>query len=128
MDEHQHHEELITNFAKEYKEIFENSDQGIYIYLDDTHKICNENFASLLGFGSASEFAQITEPFAQNFVESSSQQTLVDAYIDAMEKSTASQNTIVWKKKTGESVTSQVILTPNTHVGHIFALHFVKVQ
>lgn len=126
MDEHQHHEELIAGVSKEYKDILEGSGQAIYIYLDDNHKVCNEKFAQLLGFSSAEEFAKTHDPFAQNFVEEESQHTLVSAYTDAMEKMVASQNKIVWKKKTGESVATQVILVPIAHAGHIFALHFVS--
>ncbi len=125
MDEHQHHEELIAGISKEYKDILENSHQGIYIYLDDNHKVCNEKFAQMLGFGSTEEFAQITESFVQTFLNQESQNTLVSAYTEAMEKMVASQNKIVWKKKTGEKVETQVILAPIAFAGHICALYVI---
>ena len=125
MDEHGHHEELIESITKEYQEILANSEQGIYIYLDDSHKVCNSKFATLLGYGSEEEWAKIDEPFPGVFVADESQETLVSSFVDAMEKNVGSTNEIVWKKKDGSTVDSTVILVPVSHKGHLFALHFV---
>lgn len=126
MDEHGHHEELIGSITKEYQEILANSEQGVYIYLDDVHKVCNRKFAELLGYGSEGEWAKIDEPFPSVFVAEESQETLVSSFVEAMEKNVGSTNKIVWKKKDGSSVSSQVILVPVSYNGHLFALHFVS--
>lgn len=126
MDEHNHHDELMQSVAKEYQDILENSQQGVYIYMDDTHKVCNEKFAALLGYASSDEWAKVEEPFPVVFVAPASQETLISSFQDAMEKSIASENTIVWRKKDGSTVDSSVILVPVSHNGHLFALHFVS--
>lgn len=125
MDEH-HHENLIDEISNEYKDILDNSEQAIYIYLDDDHKVCNEKFASLLGYESSQEWADVKESFPQAFVADESQETLVNTYQEAMEQSKGSKIKISWKKKTGETVDSEVILVPVSHQGHLFALHFVS--
>ena len=50
-----HHEELIIGISTQMKNILDSSQQSIYIYLDDIHKVCNEKFATLLGYHSAEE-------------------------------------------------------------------------
>ncbi|HRN95889.1 MAG TPA: PAS domain-containing protein [Candidatus Levybacteria bacterium] len=126
MDEHQHHEELIQFLINEYQEVLANSEQDVYIYLDDQHKVCNEKFSSLLGYESADEWATIDTSFPETFVADKSQEILITAYQDAMEKKIGSTNNITWKKKDGSTVDTQVILVPIAHDGHLFALHFVS--
>lgn len=124
---HDHnHDDLIPSVEEEYQELLENSEQAIYIYLDDENKVCNKKFATLLGYKSPKEWADITESFPQVFVDEHSQETLVNAYQDAMEKGVASTNEIVWKKKDGSTVKTNVILAPIIFDGHLFALHFVN--
>ncbi len=125
MDDHQHHENLIDGIANQFAQILDTSDQGVYIYLDDTHKVCNEKFAKLLGYDSPKEWAKITDSFPQTFVTESSQNTLVSAYQEAIEKCIGSISNISWKQKDGSTVESKVILVPVAFDNHIFALHFV---
>jgi hypothetical protein len=40
----QHHEELIAVFHEQLKDIFDSSEQAVYLYLDDNHKVCYEIF------------------------------------------------------------------------------------
>src|SRR3989338_8317019 len=101
MDEHKHHEQLIDGISKQFKEILENSGQGMYIYLDDIHKICNEKFAKMLGYTSAKDWSS------------------------AMEKGIGSSFDINWKTKNGKSLKTNVILVPIAFEGHLMALHFV---
>lgn len=126
MHDHNHHDELMRSIAKEYQDIFENSEQGMYIYLDDSHKICNKKFATLLGYGSEDEWSKVEESFPSAFVANQSQRTLVSSYQDAMRNSVGSTNDITWKKKDGSTVSTTVLLVPISHEGHIFALHFVR--
>ncbi|MBP9718920.1 MAG: PAS domain-containing protein [Candidatus Levybacteria bacterium] len=126
MDEHHHHEELIQSITKEYQDILANSEQGIYIYLDDLHKVCNKKFATLLGYQSEDEWAKIEKSFPDVFVADQSQETLISSFQDAMEKNIGSANKIVWKKKDGSTISSTVFLAPISHNGHVFALHFVS--
>lgn len=126
MAEHHHHDQLIQSITKEYQDILANSEQGVYIYLDDLHKVCNKKFANLLGYESEDEWAKIEESFPQVFVADESQETLVSSFQDAMEKGIGSTNEIVWKKKDGETVNTTVILVPVSNEGHLFALHFVS--
>jgi hypothetical protein len=121
----QHHEELIAGISKQMKSILDSSEQAIYIYLDDIHKVCNGKYASLLGYRSPEEWAKVEDPLEAT-VERSSQETLVNAYNQAMEKFIPSNIKITWKKKSGGTVVTSVVLAPIAYDDHIFALHFVS--
>jgi len=125
MTTHEHHEELIRNLSAQLQEILQSSEQAIYIYLDDAHKVCNQNFANLLGYASPDEWAQVTDPFPQVFVAENSQETLVSAFQRAMQQKTGSTMSITWKKKDQDTVDTTVILVPISFEGHLFALHFI---
>jgi uncharacterized protein YpiB (UPF0302 family) len=63
------HEAVIEEARKQFGDILQESKQAIYLYLDDTHKTCNEKFASMLGYKSAEEWAAVMKPFTEAFVE-----------------------------------------------------------
>ena len=125
INEEQHHEELIQGISKQLESILDSSQQAIYIYLDDIHKVCNEKFASLMGYGSPEEWAKVEDSF-ETFVDRSSQETLVKAYRQAMEKFIPSNIKVTWKKKSGGTIATAVVMVPIAFDGHIFALHFIS--
>ena len=120
------HEELIKGVYEQLKEVLEESKQAIYIYYDDTHKICNQRFASLLGYKSVEEWSAVNKPFTEAFVKDESQEILVSTYKNAMEDKIGSDIEVSWKKKTGESVRTKVIMVPISHSGELLALHFIS--
>ena len=89
------------------------------------HKVCNQKFASLLGYASPGEWAQAEGPFTQLFVDAGSQAALVEAYTHAMNRKAATSLQVTWRKKSGGSVVTGVILVPVAFQGHLFALHFI---
>ena len=101
MDEKQHHEELINGIAKEQKQILDKSPLGIFIYLDDTHKVCNKVFSDLLGYKSPGEWAKTEAPLAD--VIEKDQEKVIEAYGKASEKLVASRLDVSFKNiKTGD--------------------------
>ena len=123
--EHHDHEGLISGITEQMKRLLDNSDHAIYIYLDDTHKVCNKNYATLLGFKSPQEWAKISDPLNETVAEKS-KKNLVTAYTKAMKKGAGSTVKITWKKKSGVNVNTNVILVPIMYNGHAMALHFVS--
>jgi PAS domain-containing protein len=122
----QEHKAIINGIAKEYSRIISNSTQGVYIYLDDRHKVCNEKFARMLGYSSPEEWANIKDNFPTTFVARKSQEKLIVAFQEAIEKSKASNIKITWKDKMGIEVDTEVMLVPISYKGHSLALHFVS--
>ena len=125
-EQEHHHEELVKGIAKQLKPILDKSEQAIYVYLDDTHKVCNKKFADLLGYKSAREWANIEAPLAD--VVEADQDSVISAYEDATEKMVASCLDVRVKNiKTGKSIKTRMIMVPITYSGdHLFTLHFLS--
>ena len=124
-NEQARHEELIAGISKQMKGILDSSQQAVYIYLDDIHKVCNRKYASLLGYRSPEEWAN-DENLMDATVERSSQETLVTAYNQVMKKFIPANIKITWKKKSGGTVATSVVMVPIAFDDHFFALHFVS--
>jgi hypothetical protein len=124
--EEDHLGQVIRGIYEQLSDVFENSAQSIYIYLDDKHKVCNGKFAALLGYATPNEWAAVEENFPDAFVSKDSQKTLISAYQASMEKFVGSVNNISWKTKTGRDVRTSTILVPIIYEGHAMALHFVS--
>jgi hypothetical protein len=120
------HEQIIDGIKKQMHAVLKNSEQAIYIYLDDNHKLCNEKFSSLLEYKSPEDWAGNKESFPTIFVADESQEKLVEAYQKAMEDKVGSQVEITWKKKNGSEVKTKVILVPISYKDQVLALHFVE--
>ncbi len=125
MEEHQHHEELVRGISEQLKPVLEKSGQAMYVYLDDTHKVCNKKFADLLGYKSAKEWGETDAPLAD--VVEEDQKSVITAYENAMEKMIASDIEIRLKNvKTGKLAKTRMILVPIAYNGHLFAMHFLS--
>ncbi|HLC64628.1 MAG TPA: hypothetical protein VJI46_00720 [Candidatus Nanoarchaeia archaeon] len=118
------HGKLVADLHKQLNRVFSGSSQGVYLYLDDHHKVCNKKFASMLGY-TAKEWASIHAILGQT-VEAKSQKTLVSAYLRAVDKLAGSTISVTWVKKKGGKVKTDVILVPIVFKGNVFALHFVS--
>ena len=123
--EQQHHEELVSGFFNQLKEIFDSSEQAIYLYLDDNHKVCNKMFAKMQGYNSPEEWAKVENPLEVG-VEKSSQALVVSAYRKAMDKLSASKIDVKLRKKNGETFDASIVMVPLTYQGHLFALHYIS--
>ena len=119
------HTKALKGFYNQSQKIFQNSGQAIYLYLNDTHKLCNMKFAKLLGYSSAKEWSEMDKPFTSAFVDEKSQSMLVHAYQDAVEKSIGSAIPVTWKTKNSKRVKTDVILVPVAFNGSMMAMHFI---
>ena len=123
MQQEQHHLELVRGIAEQMKAVLEKSEQGIYIYLDDNHKVCNQKFADLLGYKSPGEWADTDAPLSD--VAEENQQGVIDAYMNASNKMVASAIEVRLKNvKIGRIVKTRMIIAPVGHAGHVFTVHF----
>jgi hypothetical protein len=120
----EHHEELVKGLYNLMKPILDKSEQPIFIYLDDNHKACNNQLATMLGFKSPQEWASVPG-FLDAYVAEKSRETLSTAYWNSVNKMLASTIQLTWMKKTGETIQSTMILVPMFFEGHMFSIHYV---
>ncbi|MGE0228187.1 MAG: PAS domain-containing protein [Dehalococcoidia bacterium] len=119
--------EVMQALAAELRPVLDGSLQGMYVYLDDAHKLCNPRFASMLGYDSPADWDRPAS-FTEQYVDPGSQHTLVAAYRDAMQHQVAATIDVTWKRRDGGAVSTSVILVPIAHSGELMALHFVTPQ
>ena len=119
-----HHKELVNGLYAQMKQILDASQQPIFIYLDDNHKACNQQFANLLGYNSQEEWAQLPG-FLEVYVEANSRNKLMNAYWNAANNMNASTVNLTWMKKDRTTVNSTMILVPMSFEGHILSVHFI---
>jgi hypothetical protein len=124
VDQEHHHEELVKGIAAQLKPVLDNSAQAIFIYLDDTHKVCNKKYADLVGYKSAREWANTEAPLSDVIEED--QTSVVSAYEDATENMVASCLDVRVKNiKTGKTIKTRMIMVPFTFTGtHLFTVNF----
>jgi PAS domain-containing protein len=106
--------------------LFKTSAQAMYAYLDDHHKVCNRRMSDLLGYPSPEAWAAVTASFPTAFVQPDSQETLVDAYQDAIQNGAGCAIPVTWKRKDGKPVDTDVVLVPLDVGGQRVALHFIE--
>lgn len=123
MPENIHHEHLIKELTQQFQPVFTNSPQGVYLYLDDTHKSCNQNFADMLGYSSPEEW--IANVFPISDVDQKDQEKGVMAYMNASKNLKASAIPATWTKKDGTKIKTMVMMVPITYQNEVFVLHFI---
>ncbi len=123
----QHHRELIGSLAEELKPLFDFSEQGMYVYLDDDHLAASDRFAKMLKYRDEAELLAARKTgLLEDLVAKQDQDTLAKAFNAALEKGTASEFPLAWRSKGGGTVKTRVILAPLSYRGHMFALHFIS--
>jgi len=116
MAKQEHHAELINGIAERMNILLKESKRAIYIYLDDSHKVCNKKFADLLGYKSQRVWADAEAPFSD--VLEKDQKKVIDAYMNASEKGIASSIDVKMKNiKTEEILKINMIVAPTIYQG-----------
>jgi PAS domain-containing protein len=67
------HEVATKELAEHLQPLFDASPDGVYVWLDEEHWICNQRFAELLGYDSPDELND-TPHFLQRMVHEDDQQ------------------------------------------------------
>ena len=121
------HEVMLDQIKEEFADIFQHSNQGVYIYMDDPHWIRNDRLATMLGYASAAELHSLASasPFLDVTVAAESQERVVKAYMNSVNNKAASSITATWMKKGGGTVNTETIFVPISYGGTPLTIHFV---
>jgi PAS domain S-box-containing protein len=127
IDQDQQHEEWLAGIASQLAPIFDNSEEGVYVYLDDRHKICNERLAKMWGYASAAEWAAAPD-FLETFVATQPDRVQVSTnyHQHVHRELTAYQLQFTAKRKDGRSVRVETQTVPFAYDGQLFAYAFVR--
>ncbi len=119
------HEQATEELAGHLRPLFEQSRDGVYIWLDETNKRCNERLAGMFGY-SVEEWEATTD-FAHTFVADADRGHYVWNYQNRI-ATLAFPATFRFegRRRDGSTFDAEVDMIPLTYGGHRFAYHFVR--
>jgi PAS domain S-box-containing protein len=119
------HEQVLDGILKQLQPVFYNSQDGVYLYLDDNHKVCNRQMAEM--FGMTVEEWNRTPDFLQDFVAPQDREVFAANYQKHVALLTGPVtfrfNAI---RKNGEAFLAETEMIPVTWDGYPIAYHFVR--
>ncbi|MCL6472558.1 MAG: PAS domain-containing protein [Firmicutes bacterium] len=119
-----HHRKAIGELVKQLIPVFENSTEGVFVYLDDDHKACNELLADMFGYTPLQweEFS----PFSHLFSKESRDDIMATYYEKIIAERAPAELPITGIRKDGSSFRARLLMVPISFNGVLFALGFVK--
>jgi len=120
------HDQVTPVLAEHLAPIFESSPDGVYVWLDETHWICNERFAAMFGYDSPAELNN-TPYLLQRLVHEDDQQLFSSNYWSRVQGLAAPATfRFTGVKKDGTTCQVETDMIPLTFGGHTFAYHFMR--
>jgi PAS domain S-box-containing protein len=118
------HEQILKEMLQQFQPVFDNSTFGVYLYLDDVHKVCNEKMAKMFGL-KTSEWAS-TKTFLDDFISEEDQQIFARNYQHYVSE-LAHPVTFRFhgKRKDGSVFLAETDMIPISWRGYPIAYHFV---
>lgn len=124
--EKEEHRFLIKDLARQYMPIMDLSSDGIYIYLDDEHKLCNGNLANLWGYSQ--EEWNNNSPFLENLVAEGSRFKIMRTYKEARENFFPQEFEFTGLRKDGSDFKATAGIVPISYHGRFLTLNIVKLS
>lgn len=118
-------EAVIRELAEWFRPVMEASPDGVYLWLDEAHKVCNERLAEL--FGYTVEEWHAARPFLDNFVAEEDRKVFYWNYHNRV-AALAFPVTFRFRglRKDGSDLSAETDMVPISHRGHAAAYHFVR--
>jgi PAS domain S-box-containing protein len=119
------HTDIMRELAEQYGPILERSPDGVYLWLDETNKICNERLASMFGY-TVDEWCAAS-PFLETFVAEEDQENYAWNYQNRV-AAFAFPVTFRFRarRKDGTTFAAETDMIPVALGGHAVAYHFVR--
>jgi PAS domain S-box-containing protein len=120
------HDVATKELAEHLGPIFDASPDGVYVWLDEEHWICNERFASLFGY-EGPDALNNTPLLLQRLVHEDDQQLFSWHYWNRVQAH-AFPVTFRFRgmRKDGTTLQVETDMIPLSFGGHTFAYHFVR--
>jgi PAS domain S-box-containing protein len=120
------HDVATKELAEHLQPIFDSSPDGVYVWLDEEHWICNERFASLFGYEGPDELNN-TPLLLQRLVHEDDQQLVSWLYWNRVQAG-AFPATFRFRgvRKDGTTMQVETDMIPLSFGGHTFAYHFMR--
>lgn len=123
-DEHEH-VMILKELTKQFQPLFQNSPEGIYLYIDEVHKICSERFAKM--FGLTVKEWEAMEGFVNKHVDEKDVEMFVNNYHQHIHQTLAPVRFhFMAVRKDGSKFKAETDMIPFPWGGEMLAFHFVR--
>lgn len=125
MAEEHEHERILKELSEQFQPLFQKSPEGIYLYIDEVHKICNERLAKM--FGLTVKEWEAMEGFVNKHAAEGDVETIVRNYHEHVhQKLTPTRFRFTGIRKDGSRFKAETDLIPFPWRGEMLALQFVR--
>ena len=119
------HERWVAELEQEWARLFEACPDGVYIYIDDEHKTCNQRMADLLGI-SIAHFKEM-ESYLDECVDEDSIDLVMHTYFKHFEEEVKPVRfDYVARRSDGSTFPATCFQIPIVHDGQMLVLGFVR--
>ena len=119
------HEQILREMEEQLGPVFEQSPVGVYVYVTDTHKICNERMAHM--HGMTIEEWRNTPTFLNDFIAEEDREMYARNY---QQHVAGLRHPITFRfrglRKDGSTFAAETDMIPLSWRGHAVAYHFVR--
>jgi PAS domain S-box-containing protein len=119
------HEHILGELLEQFMPVFSHSPDGVYLYLDDNHKVCNKRMADMFGM-TIEEWRKVPN-FLEGFVAPQDRDLVASNY---REHVAALNRPVTFRfhavRKNGETFLVETEMIPVSWYGHPVAYHFVR--
>jgi len=119
------HEQILREMQEQFGPVFEQSPDGVYLYLDDRHKICNDKLAQM--FGLTKQEWSAAPNFLADFVVEQDQEKVATNYqrhVAMLTRPVAFRFRAL--RKDGSAFNAETEMIPIAWRGNPVAYHFVR--
>jgi PAS domain S-box-containing protein len=119
------HEQILREMLEQFGPVFQQSPDGVYLYLDDRHKICNERLAKM--FGLTTKEWSAAPNFLGDFVVEQDQEMVANNYqrhIAMLTRPVSFRFRAL--RKDGSTFNAETEMIPMSWRGNSVAYHFMR--
>jgi PAS domain S-box-containing protein len=119
------HEHMLSELLEQFMPVFSHSPDGVYLYLDENHKVCNTRMADMFGL-TVEEWRKVPN-FLESFVAAQDRELFASNYGEHVAEL---KNPVSFRfhgvRKNGEIFLAETEMIPFSWNGHPIAYHFVR--
>lgn len=119
------HPDLMAALEEQFRPVFAASPDGVYLWLDEGNKICNERLAAMFGY-SVAEWRK-SSSFLETFVAADDQELYGWHY---RQRVAALAYPVTFRfrgvRKDRSTFAAETEMIPISYAGHAVAYHFVR--
>lgn len=122
--EHEH-VKILKELSEQFQPLFKNSPDGIYLYIDEVHKICSDRLARMFGLTVAEWEAM--EGFVNKHAAAEDQATIVNNFDKHIHQTlTPVRFRFTGIRKDGTRFKAETDMIPFPWRGEMIAFHYVR--